>query len=356
LNFQTLQSLGWSETLASALDALADPTLQPARVAIAHRDRYGLYTAAGDCAAVLSGRLRYGAGDRPDLPTVGDWVAIQIHGTDPATIQAVLPRHSVFARKMAGATTEAQTLAANVDTAFLVAGLDQDFNLRRMERYLVLTWDSGAMPVIVLNKVDLCPSVADHVAAVEAIALGVPIIPLSAAAGEGLAALQPYLQPGQTVVLLGSSGVGKSTLTNQLLGAAQQATQATRQQDGKGRHTTTHRELIRLPQGALLIDTPGLREIQLWVSADSLEDTFAEVADLAQQCRFRDCRHQGEPGCAVQAAIAKGTLNPDRVHSYQKMQREVAYLERKQDQRASALEKAKWKSIHKTLRRSPKRH
>lgn len=350
-----LKDYGWSNSFASDFAALSIPHTSPARVALDHRELYVLYTEQGDRTATLSGRFRHQLGRRVDFPVVGDWVAAQVHDDAQATIHAVLPRRSLFSRKMAGATTEVQLLAANVDVACLVSGLDHDFNLRRIERYLVLAWDSGANPVLVLNKADLCPDVDAHLAELEAIAPGVPVLTLSAAQGEGIAPLRELLNPGQTAVLLGSSGVGKSTITNQLLGREIQVTQETRSQDGKGRHTTTHRELLRLPNGALLIDTPGLREIQLWASEDSLHDTFADIDELAQSCRFRDCQHQHEPGCAVQEAIANGLLNEERLMSYQKLQRELAHLERKQDQRASAIEKAKWKAIHKAFRHNPKR-
>lgn len=350
-----LTNFGWSNSFASSFAALAIPQSVPARIAADQRDLYLLYTEQGDRTATVSGRFRHQAGDRTDFPVVGDWVAAQIHDDTQATIHAVLPRRSVFSRKVAGGPTEVQLLAANVDMAFLVSGLDHDFNLRRIERYLVLAWDSGANPVLVLNKVDLCPDVDTRLAELGAIAPGIPILTLSAAHGEGVDQLRNLLNPGQTAVLLGSSGVGKSTITNQLLGRDVQATQATRSQDGRGRHTTTHRELLRLPNGALLIDTPGLREIQLWATEDSLHDTFADIEELAQSCRFRDCQHGHEPGCAVQEAIADDHVSEDRLVSYQKLQRELAHLERKQDQRASAIEKAKWKTIHKALRHNPKR-
>jgi ribosome biogenesis GTPase len=286
---------------------------------------------------------------------VGDWVALQLHNQNTeATIHHLLPRRSQFARKAAGHQTMAQVVAANVDTLFLMAGLDGDFNPRRIERYLVMAWESGANPVIVLNKADLCPNLEDKLALLEPVALGVPVHPVSAVSGEGLGALAVYLQPGQTVALVGSSGVGKSTLTNYLLGTQQQATQTVRADDSKGRHTTSHRQLLLLPSGALLIDTPGMRELQLWSTADGLDDTFSDVEELASQCKFRDCQHQSEPGCAVLAAIAAGHLDPQRLRSYQKLQKEQQWLEQRQDQRASLNTKRRWKQITKTMRHNPK--
>jgi ribosome biogenesis GTPase len=237
----------------------------------------------------------------------------------------------------------------------LISGLDGDFNLRRIERYLILVWESGANPVIILNKADLCEDVEQRREAVEEIALGVPIIVLSAVNNQGLDALIPYLNQGQTVALLGSSGVGKSTITNQLAGKAIQSVQAVRQGDDRGKHTTTHRELIILPSGGLLMDTPGMREIQIWTGDEGLQETFADIKSLAMQCRFHDCRHEQEPGCAVQEALADGTLDYQRFLNHQKLQKELNYLSRKQDQRAALVEKEKWKKIHKSLRKHPKR-
>ena len=257
-------------------------------------------------------------------------------------------------RQAAGSRTEAQAIAANIDTIFLMSGLDHDFNLRRIERYLVMAWDSGSNPVILLNKADMCEDVADKLAAVEAIAMGVSIITLSALYQDNLTALDPYLQRGKAIALLGSSGVGKSTLTNQLMGQAIQATQAVRLDDSRGRHTTTTRSMVQLPSGALLIDTPGMRELQLWRTSDSLEDTFADVEGLIQDCRFRNCSHQAEPGCAIQRGLEIGELSTQRWANYQKLQKEQAYLERRQDQQAQHNTKARWKAISKQIRKNRK--
>lgn len=351
-----LDLLGWSDFFAHSFDTYRNAGFTPARVAIAHRESYLLYSNTGDLTAEVTGKFRHQARSLQDFPAVGDWVVIRTQtGEGRATIHAVLPRKSKFSRKLAGGVTEEQVIATNVDTVFLVSGMDGDFNLRRIERYLILAWESGASPVIVLNKADLCPDLANQVAAVEAIAIGVPVIPLNAAQQQGLEALQPYLKPGQTVALLGSSGVGKSTITNQLKGEAVQTVQSVRASDSRGRHTTTHRELILLPNGSLIIDTPGMRELQIWTGDDGLSDTFADIEAIAQSCRFRDCQHIGEPGCAVQHALETGKLDNSRLQNYLKLQRELDYLARKQDQRAILAEKERWKKIHKDLRRRSKR-
>ncbi|MBE9128854.1 MULTISPECIES: ribosome small subunit-dependent GTPase A [unclassified Coleofasciculus] len=350
-----LELLGWSQFFANSLDSQWQDDYTVGRVALEHKNTYILYTEHGELPAEVTGKLRYQATGRQDFPAVGDWVVISLRdGGKQATIHAILPRKSKFSRKIAGGKTEEQIVATNIDTAFLVAGLDGDFNLRRLERYLVLVWESGANPVIVLNKADLCNDAEERRQDVEAIAFGVPIVVLSATKNQGLDALTPYLKPGQTVALLGSSGVGKSTLTNQLVGKFVQAVGDVRRGDDRGRHTTSHRELILLPSGGLLIDTPGMREIQIWAGDDSLQDTFADINAIAKQCRFRNCQHDLEPGCAVQQALEDSTLDYQRFLSYQKLQKELDYLDRKQDQKASLVEKEKWKKITKSLRKKHK--
>lgn len=325
------------------------------RVAVEHRNSYLLYTEQGEQFAEVSGKLRHQTTGIQDFPAVGDWVVIQqIAAEQRAVIHAILPRSSKFSRKVAGSKTQEQVIAANVNTVFLVSGLDGDFNLRRIERYLILAWESGAIPVIVLNKADLCPNVEQRLAEVEAIAIGVPVIILSAAHQQGLESLQSYLQPGQTIALLGSSGVGKSTIANQLKGESIQTVQAVRQGDDRGKHTTTHRQLIPLPSGALMIDTPGMREVQAWSGTEGLPETFSDIETLAEQCRFRNCQHDQEPGCAIQQALVDGHLDAGRFLNYQKLQRELHHLTRKQDQQAALVEKERWKKVHKSMRNHPK--
>jgi ribosome biogenesis GTPase len=273
---------------------------------------------------------------------VGDWVALEA-GT---RISAVLPRQSVFSRKEAGAVTREQVIAANIDVLFVVTGLDGDFNLRRIERYLLLAWESGAKPVVVLNKADLCSNTTQAAADVQALASGVPVAAISALHGSGVPEVEAHLTAGQTAAVTGSSGAGKSTLVNRLLGHERQRVQEVRADDSRGRHTTVRRELFLAPAGWLLIDTPGLRELQLWAASASVDLAFDDIAALAAQCRFRDCRHQGEPGCAV----ATSGIDESRLASYAKLQRELAHLDRKLDQRAAQDEKRRIKQIHRAMR------
>ncbi|MEM9487159.1 MAG: ribosome small subunit-dependent GTPase A [Cyanobacteria bacterium P01_F01_bin.116] len=345
-----LASLGWSDTFAHSFAAYADQGYCVGRVAVVYRSQYRLFTEQGELTATLTGKFRHQTQAPEEFPTVGDWVVMQTPSdVNQAIIEAVLPRKSQFSRQAAGNPTAAQVVAANIDTLFLVSGLDHDFNLRRIERYLVMAWESGANPVILLNKADLCEDLEHKQMAVEEIAFGVPIITLSALEKTNLEALAAYLEPRQTIALLGSSGVGKSTLTNQLMGSDVQTTQTVRTDDSRGRHTTTSRTMLRLPSGALLIDTPGMRELQLWLAEDSLDETFTDIETLAQHCRFRNCQHQSEPGCAVQAALATGELLEKRLSSYQKLQKEQTYLDRRQDQQANHNTKTRWKTITKTM-------
>ncbi|MFB2922197.1 MULTISPECIES: ribosome small subunit-dependent GTPase A [Aerosakkonema] len=375
-----LELLGWNSFFAKNFDSKFQDGYIVGRVVQEQKNTYILYTEFGELTAEVTGKMRYRAGGRTDFPAVGDWVVIsaidkghlqkriskagrmptpqeflEMSKGEKATIQDILPRKSKFSRKLAGKQTNEQIIATNIDTVFLVSGLDGDFNLARIERYLILIWESGANPVIVLNKADLCEDVEEIRSEVEAIAVGVPIVLLSAIANQGIDSLLPYLGMGKTVALVGSSGVGKSTIVNQLVGENIQAVQSVRQTDSRGRHTTTYRELIVLPSGGLLIDTPGIREIQIWNGNEGFQETFTDIYALAEQCRFRNCKHEKEPGCAVQQALFDGTLDERRFYNYQKLQDELAYMTRKQDQKAYLAEKGKWKKIHKALRKNPKR-
>jgi ribosome biogenesis GTPase len=350
----SLHRLGWNQTLEDALAPFRSQGLVPARVAREDLGRYLLLDERGERPARLAGRLRHAARRRAELPAVGDWVAVHAGAAATAVIVAVLPRASAFVRAAAGGITEGQVLAANVDTVFLVSGLDGDFNLRRLERYLAAAWESGARPVVVLNKADLAADLGARVAEAEAVAAGAPVVAVSALAEGGLDALAPWLEAGRTVALLGSSGVGKSTMLNVLLGAPRQPTGAVRAGDSRGRHVTARRELVPLPGGALMLDTPGLRELQLWGGDEGLSGAFPDVAALAAGCRFRDCRHADEPGCAVRAAVGDGRLGAARLDSWHKLQRELRRLAVRQDARARAAEEAKWKAISRSQKRHPK--
>jgi ribosome biogenesis GTPase len=347
-----LSDFGWTSSRAGEFRVHEEAGLCPARVVATYTHLYRLVTPGGETLASVAGRLRHSARGPQDFPATGDFVAAETRpGEARATIHHVLPRTSRFSRKAAGTRTEEQVVAANVDTAFLVAGLDGDFNPRRVERALVLAWESGAFPVVVLTKADLCSDVEARRLEIEAATAGVPVVVTSASTGEGLSDLAVHLVPGRTVALLGSSGVGKSTLVNRLLGYERQATRAVREGDDRGRHTTTLRELIPLPTGALVIDTPGLRELQLWAGEESLGDAFGDVAELAAACRFRDCRHEEEPACAVRAAVEEGALEAARLASFHKLGRELRYLETRADVGLQQAQKARWKSIHKQARK-----
>jgi len=328
----SLTELGWS----SFFEKQGEPNtpLVPARVAEENRSLYRILCEQGEFLAELSGRFRHEIVPRVGLPAVGDWVLARLQPNEErATVHRVLLRKGKFSRKIAGRKTEEQIVAANIDVAFLVTSLNREFNLRRIERYLTLAWDGGAKSVIVLNKADLCE---DEDAAtlrreMEDAALGVRVILTSAACGDGLAELRSILQPGVTAVFLGSSGVGKSSLINALLGTQQLETQAIRASDDRGRHTTTTRQLLLLPRGGVVIDTPGMRELQLWEASDGIDQTFADIQELAAHCHFRDCRHRTEPGCAVRAAVQADTLDAQRLESFHKLEKEERFLEAKQD-------------------------
>lgn len=323
-----LQDLGWDAFFAEAFEPYEKDNLIPARVSARHHGPCELLTGRGRLGGIISGRLT-----EEELPAVGDWVAVRpVDGEKKAVIEAVLPRRSVFTRKEAWKRTVEQVIAANVDTVFLVTAFGQDLNPRRLERYLTAAWDSGATPVIVANKCDTAEDPAAEIALVEPVAMGVPIYAVSAISGEGLDALESELEPGKTVALLGSSGVGKSTLVNRFAGREVLATAET-SVEGRGRHTTSHRELVPLPSGALLLDTPGMRELQLWADEEVLETTFSEISAIAANCRFADCAHEQEPGCAVRDALSDGTLSAERYESYRKLQRELRALEVRKDAR-----------------------
>ncbi len=358
-----IEQLGWNAHFADHFEPHRQQGLLAARVVRAGGGFYSLLNADGEQTATLTGGLRH-ASAVDALPVVGDWVAVDAPTEEGVRIHAVLLRQTALKRAAAGSrkgVTEKpgtpQVLVANVDTAILVSGLDNDYNPRRIERYLTLVYESGAAPVIVLNKADLCPETAARRAEIEAIAFGAPVLVTSASSGAGLDELTPHLGAGRTLVLLGSSGAGKSTLLNQLAGADRQRTGAVSAAVGKGTHTTTHRELFPLPSGALVIDTPGLRELHLWgESEEGLASTFPEIVALMAQCRFSDCRHENEPGCGIREALAAGTLAAARLESYLKQRAELAHTARRQELSAQVAQKQKWKSIHQEKRRWQREH
>lgn len=315
----TLEALGWSERRQTEFAVHAADGLLPGRVVSEHRTHYRVATGAIELSAGTTGRLRNTVVLRSDLPGVGDFVALRLaEGDGPATIEAVLPRTSALIREASG-ERRPQLLAANIDVVFIVTALGGDFNLPRLERYLELVRESGASPVIVVNKSDLETDVSGTTGQIEGIAPDTPIHAISARAHDGARALEPYFQGNRTAVLIGSSGVGKSTLANRLLGRAAQATGDVRSHDGRGRHTTTHRQLFIRPQGGAIVDTPGLRGLEVWNPAEAGTDDFDDIEALAAQCRFRDCRHDREPGCAVRAAVERGGLDAERFAGFTKL-------------------------------------
>lgn len=347
----SIENLGWDAYFEAFWNEKDRGKHVPARVVSQHR---GLWRIAGNLEerwAEPPGKLRLAADAGEAWPAVGDWVAAEILAArENAVIQDILPRRSRFARKAAGKVIVEQVIAANVDVAAIIAALDGDFNVRRIERFMTQCWESGARPAIVLNKADACPEPLEYEAAVQSLYVDVPLFVVSARTGEGMEALEASLAKGKTVVFLGSSGVGKSTLVNRLLRQERQTTQPVRESDSRGRHTTTWQQLFVLPCGAMVIDTPGLRELQLWSTPDSLSQAFADLDELARQCRFRDCRHGSEPGCAVRAAIASGDLDPARLENKRKLGREQEFLLRKMDPEIRRAEKNRNKIMHRSVR------
>ncbi|NDI36171.1 ribosome small subunit-dependent GTPase A [Chengkuizengella sediminis] len=340
-----INKLGWNEYFENEFLPYKEKQFTVGRVALEHKRLYRVYTENGEVLGEVSGKFRFESASREDYPAVGDWVVLQqMEGENKAIIHAVLPRTSKFSRKVAGITTEEQIVAANVDTVFIVISLNDDFNMRRIERYLIMVWESGANPVILLSKADLCKDVDEKVSQVETIAIGVPICVISSVENTGVEQLGPYMNVGETITLTGSSGVGKSTLVNLLMEKEVQEIQDIRHDD-KGKHTTTYRELFVLPNDVIMVDTPGMREFQLWEADDSFDHTFSDIEQLASECYFKDCSHNNEPKCAVKKAIENGSLEATRYESYLKLKKELAFLERKNDKKAQKLEKDKWKKL-----------
>lgn len=364
-----LQLAGWNESwaqhFAQYLNDAAGKELKPARVLAQRRHTYSLWTESGEIDAEVAGALLFRA-EQGGFPAVGDWVAVRQYAPgDMGIITNILPRKTTFSRKVSGKAAEEQVIAANVDLLFIVFGLDNDYNLRRLERYLVAAGQTQAETVVVLNKADLCPDVDARVAEVASIAPSVPVVAISALS-EATNDLLPFIAAGKTAALVGSSGAGKSTIVNQLLGTAAQTTQPTRESDSRGRHTTTHRELFFLPNGGLVLDNPGIRELQLWSQelrqgsghspqTSAVDETFPEIDALAEQCGFRDCRHEAEPNCAVQSALASGEIDDARWRSYLKLRRELRHAQAQVDPNLRREEKERWKKITSSVKRNQKR-
>jgi len=326
-----LKQLGWETFYNEDIDTFIEDVNTVARVFAEHKHIYKLYTEFGEVLGEISGNLRHEATSQEDFPSVGDWVVISLRIQESrATIHKVLPRKSKFSRKVAGVNTKEQIVASNIDTIFLVNALNKDFNVRRLERYLIMALESGADPVILLSKADLCVDLEEKLRETESVAMGVPIHIISASCAIGLDALNQYLEPGKTIALLGSSGVGKSTLLNYLAGKVVQETKEVRAYDDRGRHTSTSREMFILDSGAIMIDTPGMRELQLWGGSEAIGEAFEDIEGLATQCRFSDCKHKQEPGCAIKQAIEDGLIDEIRFKSYLTLQKEIKMIEKKQ--------------------------
>ena len=352
-----LELAGWDLLWAEEFKKHEDTGLIPGRVFTRNRHVYAVYTEAGEVPAEVAGAF-FNRANASELPAVGDWVVMKPASDEnsPAIIESLLPRRTKFSRKTAGSALQEQIIAANIDLLFVVVGLDQDYNLRRLERYLVAASESGVSLVIVLNKTDVCSDadLESRMAEVKAITPNTPVLALTALSSDAIATLLPYLPPGKTAVLVGSSGAGKSTIVNQLLGMAKQDTQTTRLADGRGRHTTTQRELFILPGGGLILDNPGIRELQLWPEDVVVADAFTDIGEIAQRCAFRDCRHQGDKGCAIEKALGAGELDQDRWQSYLKLNKEVSHIALQFDSNARREQKQKMKKIFKDQKRNYK--
>ncbi len=351
-----LKTLGWNSFFKEHFAGIEEKGLVPARVVEEMKGFHKVRDTQGEYLAEISGKIRFQAEEREDLPAVGDWVAIALRAEEGrARIQWILPRRTKLSRKVAGKAQSEQIVATNVDTVFLVSSLNRDLNARRIERYLAAVWESGARPVVLLNKADLCDDAAALAAEVEEVVLGVPVHVLSASEGIGIPAVQKYLVEGETAAFVGSSGVGKSTIINALAGEEMLRVQTVREGDDRGKHTTTARQMIFLPGGGIVIDTPGMRELQLWEIDEGVQQTFEDIEAFALECKFRDCGHSGEPGCAVEAAIRGGELQRERLENFKKLKAELEFQASKVDPKVAQERKERWLKIHKAARKKGNR-
>lgn len=350
-----IQDLGWTEHFESQLEQIeTEENTTVARVIEAQRESWCVDDGATDRRCSLAGRLRHNSLRAVDLPAVGDWVIVRLGGGGAGVITHVLDRRSQFVRK-APETGALQIVASNIDIAFIVSALNADHKVRRIERYMTMVWESGATPIVLLTKADLCDDVDAAIDDVQSNSPGVTVLTTCALSGEGIDEIRARIAPGQTAVLLGSSGVGKSTLVNALLGTNAQEVQQLSSHKDKGRHTTTARKLLHIPNGGMIIDTPGMREMQLTDADAGVSQTFEDVEQLASSCRFSDCKHESEPGCAIKAALESGSLDAARYKSFRKLQREAAYQARQEDANLARLEKERWKRIHMENKNRPPR-